>query len=391
MYSVRDAMLEIAAILNRLSIAVQLAVVMCLFTYFLLLGRIVRLREVRLWMLAWLANAAALAAVFVHAFAELPLAGHRITLVLYLAGKASFAILVVAGARHHLQPGVRTLAGPGRVAAFVALWSAALGLAVPSLWHGQLAGSVLVAVLFLIGGITVLRNPRSRISRWLGWAMLLESAFFAYSAVLLVPALWGNRLGMAFLGYSSFVEAWVELVLGLSCIAVLSDRREEQLHYANRELLESQERLSRLVDVDPLTNLANRRSLRRAMDAVSATGGALIFIDINRFRDINDLFGHRVGDHTLQRLARLIGEQFRPEDHLIRWGGDQFLVVAPGMDPSSAGERVAAIRAALRHPAADLPSFSIAAGVAELAPGGDAAAALEDADRRMDAEKTRGR
>jgi diguanylate cyclase (GGDEF)-like protein len=383
-------MLEIATILNRLSIAVQLAVVMCLFAYFLLLGRMVKLREVRLWMLAWLADAVALAAVFVYAYAELPIAGARTTLVLYLAGKAAFAILIVAGARNHLQPGVRPLAGPGPIVIFVSLWSLALGLSAPDLWQAQLAGSALVATLFMIGGITVLRNPRARISRWLGWAMVLEGALFSYSVLLLSPALWGNRTGFTYLDYSAFLDAWVELILGLTCIAVLSDRREEQLHYANRELLESQERLSRLVDTDPLTNLANRRSLRKAMDTVTEIGGAIIFIDINRFKDINDLFGHRVGDHTLQRLARIISEQFRPEDHIIRWGGDEFLVVAPGMDQGSARTRVAAIREALHHPAGDLPSFSIAAGVAELFPGGEATAALEEADRRMYAEK-RGR
>jgi diguanylate cyclase (GGDEF)-like protein len=382
-------MLEIAVILNRLSIAVQFAVVMCLFAYFLLLGQMVRLREVRLWMLAWLADAAALAAVFVHAYADLPPVGHRVTLVLYLVGKAVFAILIVAGARHHLQPGVRNLANAGQVTGFVLVWSVVLGFAVPSLWQGQLAESVLVALLFLLGGITVLRNPRSRISRWLGWAMLIEGALFAYSAALLVPALWGNEIGFAFLNYSSFMDAWVELLLGLACIAVLSDRREEHLHYANRELLESQQRLSRLVDTDPLTSLANRRGLRKALDSVAETGGAIIFIDINRFKDVNDLFGHRVGDHTLQRLARLISEQFRPADHIIRWGGDEFLMVAPGMDQGGATSRVAAIRAALRHPEGDLPPFSIAAGVAELSPGGDPTAALEEADRRMYADKRR--
>jgi diguanylate cyclase (GGDEF)-like protein len=213
---------------------------------------------------------------------------------------------------------------------------------------------------------------------------------FLHSAALLAPALWGNRIGFTYLNYSSFFDAWAELMLGLGCIAVIGDRREELLHYANRELVESQQRLSRLVDTDPLTNLSNRRSLRKSMDSVVSTGGAFIFIDINDFKQINDLFGHRVGDATLQRLATLIIEQFRPEDHAIRWGGDEFLVVAPGMDQVSARARVAAIRETLKHPADDCPAFSIAVGIAELFPDGDPTAALEEADRRMFAEK-RGR
>jgi diguanylate cyclase (GGDEF)-like protein len=380
-------MQDIAAILNRLSIAVQFAVVTCLFTYFLLLGRMIKLREVRLWMSAWLADALALAAVFVHAYASLPPIGHRITLVLYLAGKMVFALLIVAGARNHLQPGIARGVSPTALLVFVAVWSSALGFAVPNLWHAQLAESTLVGSVFLAGGIVVLRNPRSSVSRWLGWAMLCEGAVFAYSVLLLTPALWGNQSGFAYLTYSSFIEAGAELMLALACIAVIADRREEQLQYANRELLESQQRLSRLVDTDPLTNLSNRRAMRRAVESTVETGGVIIFIDINRFKEVNDLFGHSVGDSTLQRLAQLITEQFRPEDHVIRWGGDEFLVIAPGMDQGSARARVSAIRGALRRPTDGTPAFSIAAGIAELFPGGDATAALEEADRRMYAEK----
>jgi diguanylate cyclase (GGDEF)-like protein len=383
-------MQEIAATLNRLSIAVQFAMVMCLFGYFLLLWQMVKLREVRLWTLAWLADAFALAAVFIHAYAAIPPFGHRITLVLYLAGKATFAILIVSGARRHLRPGTESRTSPLFLTLFIASWSLVLGLAVPSLWQGQLAESALVGVVLVGGGITVLKNPRSSVSRWLGWAMLVEGVLFLHSAALLVPALWGNRIGFAYLNYSSFFDAWAELMLALACIAVIADRREELLHYANRELLESQQRLSRLVDTDPLTNLSNRRSLRKTMNSVVDTGGAIIFIDINNFKQVNDLFGHRVGDATLQRLAKLIVEQFRPEDNVIRWGGDEFLVVSPGMDQVSAKARVAAIREALKRPVDDCPPFSIAVGIAELFPGGDPAAALEEADRRMFAEK-RGR
>ena len=113
--------------------------------------------------------------------------------------------------------------------------------------------------------------------------MLFEGVLFIHSAIVLVPALWGNQFGFAYLNYSSFFDALAELMLALACIAVIADRREELLHYANRELLQSQQRLSRLVDTDPLTNLSNRRSLRKSMSSVIETGGTFIFIDINEF------------------------------------------------------------------------------------------------------------
>jgi diguanylate cyclase (GGDEF)-like protein len=387
---VAKEMQQIAAVLNRLSIAVQFAVVICLFGYFLLLWRMVKLREVRIWTAAWLADAVALAAVFIHAYASIPPIGHRTTLVVFLAGKATFAVLIVAGARHHLRPGVEAKLSPLTLCILVALWSLILGFAVPSLWQAQLAESALVGSLLSVGAVAVIKHPRSSVSRWFGWAMLVEGGLFLLSAGLLAPGLWGNRSGFTYLTYASFADAWVELMLALACIAVIADRREELLHYANRELLQSQERLRRLVDTDPLTNLSNRRSFRKSMDSVVNTGGAFIFIDINKFKQINDLFGHRVGDATLQRLANLIVEQFRPGDHAIRWGGDEFLIVAPGMDQESATARIAAIREGAKRPAEDCPAFSIAVGISELVPGGDPTAALEEADRRMFAEK-RGR
>ena len=383
-------MQEISFLLNRLSIAVQFSVVISLFGYFLLLWQTVKLHEVRLWMLAWLGDAVALAAVFVHVYADIPPIGHRAALVFYLAGKTTFALLIFSGARHHVRPGAEPRVNSVFLAIFVIGWSVVLGVAAPDLWQAQLAESTLLGIIFLAGGTIVLRHPRSFVSRWLGWAMLVEGVVFIYSAVLLVPALWGNQAGFNYLNYSSFIDAWIELMLGLASIAALSDRREELLHYANRELLNSQQRLSRLVDTDPLTNLSNRRSLRKALGAVREIGGAIIFVDINNFKQINDLFGHAVGDATLQRLAALMVEQFRPEDHVIRWGGDEFLVIAPRMDKVSAKARIGAIRAALHHPSDEGPPFSIAAGVAELVPGGDPTTALEEADRRMFAEK-RGR
>ncbi|MFV2072589.1 MAG: GGDEF domain-containing protein, partial [Thermoanaerobaculales bacterium] len=269
----------------------------------------------------------------------------------------------------------------------VVAWSLTLGFAVPRLGHAQLAESLMVAVIFLTGGGAVLRHPRSQISRWLGWALVFEGALFLHYVFMLVPVLWGADPKFDYMAYSSLFDAWAELLLALACTAVLADRSADLIRYANRELLQSQQRLSRLVDTDPLTGLSNRRGLRRVLDAAAETGAAIIFIDINQFKQVNDLFGHAVGDATLQRLARLIEEQFRPEDRVIRWGGDEFLVVAPGMDQVSAKARLAAISEALRSPANDGPPFSFAAGVAELFPGGDPTAALEEADRRMFAEK----
>ncbi|MEX1311975.1 MAG: GGDEF domain-containing protein, partial [Candidatus Sulfomarinibacteraceae bacterium] len=245
-------------------------------------------------------------------------------------------------------------------------------------------------VVLAAGGWIVLRSPRSRASRWLGMAFVLQSGTFLFYAVVLSPVVFDKPILVSFMPFTSFFDAWIELVLALSCLAAVADRSEEQLRYANRELLESQDRLSQMVDSDPLTGLANRRAMRPFMDRATASGATLIFLDINEFKMINDRFGHSVGDAVLQRLARLLSETFRPQDAVMRYGGDEFLVIAPSMDQHSVAPRIARIRTEMATAEADSPPVSLAIGVTELAAGGDPSAALVRADHLMYHDKPGG-
>ena len=92
---------------------------------------------------------------------------------------------------------------------------------------------------------------------------------------------------------------------------------------------------------DPLTGLLNRRGLNQLLEltpAVKKTLRAVLFIDLNKFKEVNDLFGHATGDELLIHVASELANQIRPTDALARIGGDEFVIVAAGVASPHAAE-----------------------------------------------------
>ncbi len=86
-----------------------------------------------------------------------------------------------------------------------------------------------------------------------------------------------------------------------------------------------------LSDKDPLTQLLNRRGLQRWQSCQSGAAG-LVLLDIDHFKQINDRFGHNAGDHLLVIVAQMLLRHCSVQDACVRWGGEEFLVVLPGVD-----------------------------------------------------------
>jgi diguanylate cyclase (GGDEF)-like protein/PAS domain S-box-containing protein len=110
--------------------------------------------------------------------------------------------------------------------------------------------------------------------------------------------------------------------------------------------------------LDPLTQLPDRRllrarlvhALRRARDD-DQWGFALMFVDLDGFKRVNDTLGHRMGDRLLVQVAQRLKAGLRPTDWLARWGGDEFAVVLDGVHRPAAAHKIARrVRAELCRP-----------------------------------------
>ena len=163
----------------------------------------------------------------------------------------------------------------------------------------------------------------------------------------------------------------------------------------------AQERISHLALHDALTGLPNRYNLQGRLDQALATARrdsshlALLFIDMDRFKHINDSLGHHVGDSLLQEVAARLTASVRDSDVVARLGGDEFVVVLTGIEAAVAGSMAHKILATVAQPyqieTHDLES-STSIGIAVFPDDGDDAETLmQNADTAMYHAKEAGR
>ena len=146
---------------------------------------------------------------------------------------------------------------------------------------------------------------------------------------------------------------------------------------------------------DPLTELHNRRSILRRFDDLLAASQdmryplAVVLLDLDRFKNINDQHGHDLGDAVLRHFARVVRRQIRPLDTVGRIGGEEFLLLMPNASAAGADNALARLRTAIGQ-GAPLP-YTFSAGIAQAERGESSQAALRRADAAMYAAKDAGR
>lgn len=164
------------------------------------------------------------------------------------------------------------------------------------------------------------------------------------------------------------------------------------------QLCQALQAMARQAGTDALTGLANRRALDAALDAQCALAQregrpcAVLMLDLDHFKTINDTHGHAVGDAVLRAFGARLQAQLRVSDLCARYGGEEFVVLLAGTPFEPAEEVGERLRAAVRGaPLAEGVVTTVSVGTASYRAGDDAAALLARADAALYEAKRRGR
>jgi len=188
-----------------------------------------------------------------------------------------------------------------------------------------------------------------------------------------------------------FSEAFNSMVVAL-------DEARAKLEASNA-LLEAQKvQLEKLATTDALTDAFNRRKFNELtlaeLERVRRYGRplSLFILDIDHFKRVNDTYGHEAGDQVLVTLAGLLRAGIRATDSLARWGGEEFVVLSPGVTADGEAHLAERLRAAAAaHDHASVGTVTASFGVAEHSPGETPDELFARADRALYRAKDGGR
>jgi diguanylate cyclase (GGDEF)-like protein len=146
--------------------------------------------------------------------------------------------------------------------------------------------------------------------------------------------------------------------------------------------------------IDVLTGLPNRRYAEQQLDTLvqAGRGFSMVMLDIDHFKQVNDTYGHQAGDLVLRETGRVIGKHLHGQQFMARWGGEEFVLVLPGL-PKRGGKALAeAARQDLyQHVFDQVGGLTASFGVAEWVTGDDLVSVMRRADAALYAAKRQGR
>jgi diguanylate cyclase (GGDEF)-like protein len=216
------------------------------------------------------------------------------------------------------------------------------------------------------------------------WAV--ERSIVGWSELQTAP---GQGLG-EYHSYFHFFEMFLEMTVAVGIIILLFEASQSELKREMERLVESDSQAKEMGIRDRLTGLYNRHYfndvIRRELARSRRHGGAIsvLVVDVDRFKAINDVRGHQIGDEVLQFVANYLTACVRESDLVFRWGGDEFLILLTQADEAAAAQKAEELGRSLPHiPGAEHVQPALSVGWATHRPKAEFPRTLAEADARM--------
>ena len=166
------------------------------------------------------------------------------------------------------------------------------------------------------------------------------------------------------------------------------------VQYAVGKLRQQLDQVRAAAFLDVLTGLPNRRYGQQQLELLinSGRGFSLVMLDIDYFKQVNDTYGHQAGDVVLRETGRVISRHLSGKQFMARWGGEEFIVVLPGVQKQGGKKLAEAARKDLyEHVFDQVGGLTASFGVSEWVAGDDLEAVMRRADAALYAAKRQGR
>ena len=271
-------------------------------------------------------------------------------LVTYAFLEFAFAILLVAAARAGLAGSIRNWKSALKILLGFPLFLAilwALG------WRGGVESYHAVHA-FILGSVYVynftgIRGARMG-ARMFRFSLLCLAAAFFYHAVVFFYLRGGGPVPvwMARLDLSLYYDFALSAVLTFAAMAMWIESQQDRVKELGAELDRVRRESLANLDLDRLTGLLNQSALFKRMDEPAGFHGVVAVCDMDEFKEINDRYGHLVGDEILRAVGHLLRTSIRHEDEAFRWGGDEFVVLFHNQHQGVAQSRMQEIATRLR-------------------------------------------
>jgi diguanylate cyclase (GGDEF)-like protein len=376
---------------SYISTALQTATTVLVAGLLVLLVRVINRRFLRYWAQSWAALTVGLVAL--NLSFQVP-AWSRTLLTIYWVGGDLFGFLLFVGCRDFAQDRPVT-----RRDIWLLVPVVLVGVVMPPFVQRSdnlHINDVFPSHALFIGGycllalaVTLRSQPtesQTRIGlRLMQTGLLCLTALFWHYSIVMGRVLFVNpapAIEPGYMQFSALYDMFFELVLAFAQVLLATDS-------VRRELARVSEQVALAARTDVLTGLLNRRAFESMLEDPTAAlaPGSMAAIDVNDLKPLNDRLGHAVGDSALRAVARALQSRSRLGDPVFRMGGDEFLVMLPGVPAADLAQRLVDLNRTLvnqRLPgAADAVDISVAWGVTAYANRGDILAAVGRADAAM--------